>query len=93
MSCVEIGAYAVGIAIDDPRLMAMRRYAELLGLCFQIRDDIFDYFPAETSTIGKPTANDIREGKVTLPLLYALTSEDAPDPRLSSDDASGSHGR
>lgn len=80
VSCVEIGAYAVGIAIDDPRLMAMRRYAELLGLCFQIRDDIFDYFPAETSTIGKPTANDIREGKVTLPLLYALTSEDAPDP-------------
>lgn len=80
VSCVEIGAYATGIACDDPRLNAMRRYAELLGQCFQIRDDIFDYFPADSGTIGKPTANDLREGKVTLPLLYALTREDTPDP-------------
>ena len=48
----------------------MGRYAELLGLCFQIKDDIFDYFP--NPQIGKPTGNDLREGKVTLPLLYAL---------------------
>lgn len=82
VSCVEIGAYAVGIEENDPRLAAMRRYAELLGLCFQIRDDIFDYFPAEAGTIGKPTANDIREGKITLPLLYALTREDAADSAL-----------
>lgn len=82
VSCIEIGAYAVGIEADDERLAAMRRYAELLGLCFQIRDDIFDYFPADAGTIGKPTANDIREGKITLPLLYALTRRDAADKEI-----------
>lgn len=82
VSCIEIGAYAVGIDAADPRLSTMRRYAELLGLCFQIRDDIFDYYPAEEGTIGKPTANDIREGKITLPLLHALIREDAGDPEL-----------
>ena len=41
-----------------------------LPYCFQIKDDIFDYF--KEANIGKPTGNDIREGKVTLPLLYAL---------------------
>lgn len=77
VSCIEMGAYAVGV--DDKRLDLMRRYAELLGLCFQIRDDIFDYYPDNEGTVGKPTANDLREGKITLPLLYALTRTDAPD--------------
>lgn len=72
VSCVELGAYAVGVDSDDPALTALRRYAELLGLCFQIRDDIFDYYAVDDA-IGKPTGNDLREGKVTLPLLYALT--------------------
>ena len=49
-------------------------YGELLGLCFQIKDDIFDYF--SDPEIGKPTGNDIREGKVTLPLLYAIRTAD-----------------
>ncbi|MDE6587292.1 MAG: polyprenyl synthetase family protein [Paramuribaculum sp.] len=80
VSCVEMGAYATGIDTDDTRLAAMRRYAELLGLCFQIRDDIFDYFHSGCDTIGKPTGNDLREGKITLPLLYALTRSDSPDP-------------
>ncbi len=53
----------------------MRRYAELLGLCFQIRDDIFDYSD-DAATIGKPVGNDLREGKVTLPLLSALNRTD-----------------
>ncbi|MCM1137777.1 MAG: polyprenyl synthetase family protein [Muribaculum sp.] len=69
VSCVSVGAYCVGV--DDERLTKMRRFAELFGLCFQIRDDIFDYFSDEK--IGKPTGNDLREGKITLPLLYALT--------------------
>ena len=47
-----------------------REFGEYLGYCFQIKDDIFDYF--KEANIGKPTGNDIREGKVTLPLLYAL---------------------
>ena len=42
-----------------------------MGLCFQIKDDIFDYFAA--GEIGKPTRSDLSEGKVTLPLIYALT--------------------
>lgn len=73
VACVEMGAYAVGVDATDPRLEAMRRYAELLGLCFQIKDDIFDYFDDER--IGKPTGNDLREGKVTLPLIHALLSD------------------
>jgi octaprenyl-diphosphate synthase len=69
MHCMKIGAETSGATKDY--WSPMVRYAELLGLCFQIRDDIFDYFPA--GEIGKPTGNDLREGKVTLPLLYALT--------------------
>lgn len=69
VSCVEIGGYAVGA--DGEALAAIREYARLLGLCFQIKDDIFDYYHDE-AVVGKPTGNDLREGKITLPLLYAL---------------------
>lgn len=75
VSCIKMGAYAVDA--DGPRVEAMERFAELLGLCFQIRDDIFDYY--SNDEIGKPTGNDLREGKITLPLLYALTKTDAPE--------------
>lgn len=76
VSCAEIGAYAAGNA-SGKQLDALREFARLLGLCFQIKDDIFDYF--DDTEIGKPTGNDLREGKITLPLLYALSKEDAPD--------------
>ncbi len=76
VSCIKMGAYAVGA--DGDRLRDMERFAELLGLCFQIRDDIFDYFEDE-SEVGKPTGNDLREGKITLPLLYALNRTDLPE--------------
>ncbi len=67
-SCMEIGALSAGAS---PELTAKCREAgEYLGYCFQIKDDIFDYY--KEANIGKPTGNDIREGKVTLPLLYAL---------------------
>ena len=68
MNCVKMGAEAVGVAPE--RYHNLMDYAEALGLCFQIRDDIFDYY--SSTQIGKPTGNDLREGKVTLPLLYAL---------------------
>ncbi len=68
MNCVKMGAEAAGALPEQYK--ALVDYAELLGLCFQIKDDIFDYF--EDTHIGKPTGNDLREGKVTLPLLYAL---------------------
>lgn len=71
-NCVKMGADTAG-AIDEESAAAVD-FAELLGLCFQIKDDIFDYF--NDASIGKPTGNDLREGKVTLPLLYALRTAD-----------------
>lgn len=79
MNCVRMGGEAVHAPEDD--IAALEKYARLLGLCFQIRDDIFDYFSNEK--IGKPTGNDLREGKVTLPLLYALNN--APDGEKMKD--------
>lgn len=52
----------------------MRRFGELVGLAFQVKDDIFDY--GTPGNIGKPTGNDIRERKMTLPLIYALEHSD-----------------
>lgn len=75
VTCVSMGAYCSGV--DDWRLDAIREFAELFGRCFQIKDDIFDYF--DSQVIGKPTGNDLREGKVTLPLLYALTHGSSPE--------------
>jgi octaprenyl-diphosphate synthase len=69
MACVMMGGYSVNAA--DEGIERLKRFAELFGLCFQIRDDIFDYF--EDPAVGKPTGNDLREGKVTLPLIYALS--------------------
>lgn len=77
IACAEMGAFAAGIEDSDPRLQALRKFACNFGLCFQITDDIFDYFPCE-SEIGKPAGNDLREGKVTLPLLSVLLQNDAP---------------
>lgn len=74
MACVEMGGYAVGASDSD--IANIREYARLLGLCFQIKDDIFDYF--EDKNIGKPTGNDLREGKITLPLLHVLESDTTP---------------
>lgn len=92
MACVEMGGYAVGAS--DADIAAISEFARLLGLCFQIKDDIFDYF--EDKNIGKPTGNDLREGKITLPLLHVLesdTSDRQPDmlrlsqqEELSTDD-------
>lgn len=74
IACMRMGALSVGAPAD--RLIQLERFGEKLGLCFQIKDDIFDYY--ENEEIGKPTGNDIREGKITLPLLFALTQADDP---------------
>lgn len=73
-SCVKVGGYSVGASDID--IANLSKFVELLGLSFQIKDDIFDYF--KDDAIGKPTGNDLREGKVTLPLIYALSRTDAP---------------
>ena len=70
MNCARMGAELGGA--DETQQERLVAFAELLGLCFQIKDDIFDYF--DDKRIGKPTGNDLREGKVTLPLLYALSN-------------------
>lgn len=67
-ACMKVGALSVGKS--DEEVERIGQIGELMGLIFQIRDDIFDYFPS--SDIGKPSGHDIQEGKVTLPLLYAL---------------------
>lgn len=74
-ACAELGALSAGG--DDGYVSRAKKYGELVGLCFQIRDDIFDYF--EDSAIGKPTGNDMREGKLTLPAVYALRHTDRAD--------------
>lgn len=71
--CVEVSGHATGA--KEKELEDLMKFTELLGLCFQIKDDIFDYF--EDKSIGKPTGNDLREGKVTLPLIYALSKAEA----------------
>ncbi len=96
VACARMGCYAQGVA--DERVARLSRFAELLGMCFQIRDDIFDYYPQGAESVGKPVGNDLREGKVTLPLLYALehgSGAEAEDMRtlvakeeLSEDDIS-----
>ena len=50
----------------------MFQFGHAVGMCFQVRDDIFDY--GSNVSIGKPTGNDMKEGKLTLPLIYALNS-------------------
>lgn len=67
-ACAEAGAESAGCT---PRQRAaLKKYGQLLGLCFQIKDDIFDY--SDLEEIGKPTMSDLRDGKVTLPLIEAL---------------------
>lgn len=73
VSCVQMGAEAVGATKEE--YADLVKFAEILGMCFQIKDDIFDYFPG--SEIGKPTGNDLREGKVTMPLLYAINNSES----------------
>jgi octaprenyl-diphosphate synthase len=69
-SCAEIGALSVGASAED--VTRARQIGEYIGICFQIRDDIFDYF---SNDVGKPTGNDMREGKLTLPIIYAVRTQ------------------
>lgn len=74
VACAKMGCYSVNAPEKDVDVAT--KFAELLGLCFQIRDDIFDYFPSDK--VGKPTGNDLKEGKITLPLLHTLMDESLP---------------
>ena len=70
-ACAAIGAESAGATEEE--VEAARLFGKNLGIVFQIRDDIFDYYDSEAE-IGKPTGNDLAEGKLTLPIIYALNS-------------------
>lgn len=73
-ACAAIGAESAGACRED--VEAAKQFGQNLGIIFQIRDDIFDYY--DSKEIGKPTGNDMLEGKLTLPVIHALnTTRDA----------------
>lgn len=72
-SCCEIGAIAASAGENERQVM--RQFGENLGIAFQIRDDIFD-FVGTSSIVGKAVGNDLKEKKITLPLIYALSATD-----------------
>lgn len=71
-SCCYLGALSVGASEDD--IQKACKFGHDLGIIFQIRDDIFDY--TDSKEIGKPTGNDMKEGKLTLPVLHILNHKD-----------------
>jgi octaprenyl-diphosphate synthase len=67
------GAGAASVSKDEAIIQKMREFCEMVGMAFQIKDDLFDYGDA---VIGKPTGNDIKEKKLTLPLIHILQKVD-----------------
>ena len=71
--CARLGALAAGGS--DAEAERLAQFGKLIGICFQLRDDVFDY---GTTEVGKPLGNDMKEGKLTLPAIYAVKyGEDA----------------
>ncbi|WP_129716109.1 polyprenyl synthetase family protein [Pedobacter sp. SYP-B3415] len=75
-SCCACGAASAGA--DDDTIEKMRYFGELVGIAFQIKDDTFDF---GTDDVGKPLGIDIKEKKVTLPLIYALNRADRAEKK------------
>ena len=73
-ACAGIGTLSVGASPEV--VEEAKRFGSNIGMIFQIRDDIFDYY--ESPEIGKPTGNDMAEGKLTLPVIYAVNNSDDP---------------
>ena len=71
-ACCEAGAASTNAHKND--ILKMRTFGEKAGIAFQIKDDLFDY--TQNPLIGKPTGIDIREKKMTLPLIYTLNNSD-----------------
>lgn len=76
-SCCACGAASV--TDDKTKIERMRQFGELAGIAFQIKDDLFDYGSDEK--IGKPTGIDIKEKKMTLPLIFALNNSSFGEKR------------
>ena len=75
-SACSAGAFSA--TNNDEMAEKMRQFGELVGIAFQIKDDLFDY---GTDDVGKPTGNDIKEKKLTLPLIYTLSKADKATKR------------
>jgi octaprenyl-diphosphate synthase len=73
-ACCSLGAASV--KPESTEVETMRKFGELIGMAFQIKDDLFDY---GTKSIGKPTGIDIKEQKMTLPLIYVLNTVSKKD--------------
>ena len=71
--CCACAVYTAGGS--DELVEKFSNYGKYIGLCFQMKDDIFDYY---SNDIGKPTGSDMREGKITLPALYVLRTSSNP---------------
>ncbi|OIQ21542.1 polyprenyl synthetase family protein [Lacinutrix sp. MedPE-SW] len=75
-ACCSLGAASV--KPNTPEVETMRKFGELIGMAFQIKDDLFDY---GTKSIGKPVGIDIKEQKMTLPLIHVLNNSSKQDKR------------
>ena len=78
-SCARLGALVAGAAEEE--VTRLGDFSWNLGMAFQLVDDVLD-FTAREKVLGKPVGNDLREGKVTLPLIYALEAASAEDRKL-----------
>jgi octaprenyl-diphosphate synthase len=78
-ACAEVGGI-VGGATDEER-RALYRYGSSVGIAFQLIDDVLDFVSTEDK-LGKPVANDLREGKLTLPLIYVMEDGDAKEREM-----------
>jgi len=78
-ACARLGA--IGGGADESAERRLGEYAWNLGIAFQLIDDVLD-FTSREKILGKPVGNDLREGKVTLPLIYALESAEAEERKL-----------
>jgi octaprenyl-diphosphate synthase len=67
--CAEVGGIVAGADLDERRALA--HYGQSVGIAFQLTDDVLDFVSTEAK-LGKPVANDLREGKLTLPLIYLM---------------------
>lgn len=74
-ACAQFGTLLGGGSDDD--VERMRQFGKLIGMCFQLRDDIFDY--DRTTDVGKPSGNDMREGQLTLPVIFAINKGKDPE--------------
>ena len=77
-ACCACGA--VTAKQDRETVERMRKFGELIGVAFQMKDDLFDYYNEDV--IGKPTGIDIKEQKMTLPLIYALRNSDTKQKKF-----------